>query len=176
MAEIAGLVLGGIPIAIWALDKYAEPLETYHHYRTTISTIRTDLDLQRIQFEATLRSVGLQNPSPVEIQECLEGKFPGTHQVLIDIIKAMDERMSKLLGDLEIDINGKVRLHVALFECPKQKLIAVGSPRNSLTLQADTQVDRSPDGQMTLQIGLAGSGAELNAPSHLKRHDHSSKT
>lgn len=108
MAELAGLVLGGIPIAIWALERYAEPFEVHQNYHIAIQTLRADLMMQQNQLEITLRSVGLDNPTPSDIQECLETKFPSIHQALFDIIKAMDERTSKLLEDLNIDINGKV--------------------------------------------------------------------
>ncbi|KAI8685161.1 hypothetical protein NCS57_00184600 [Fusarium keratoplasticum] len=109
MAEVAGLVLGGIPIAIWALEKYAEPFETHQNYYVAIQTLRADLTMQKSQLEITLRNIGLENPSVDELQECLGAKFPGIHQDLIVIIKAMDERTSKLLRDLDIDINGKPR-------------------------------------------------------------------
>ena len=50
MAEIAGLVLGGIPIAILAVDKYAESIPA--RYRTLAQTgrrqIRTLLDESRV--------------------------------------------------------------------------------------------------------------------------------
>jgi hypothetical protein len=110
MAEVAGLVLGGIPIAIWALEKYAEPFETHQNYYVAIQTLRADLTMQKSQLEITLRNIGLENPSVDELQECLSAKFPGIHQDLVVIIKAMDERTSKLLRDLEIDFNGKVSI------------------------------------------------------------------
>ncbi|KAJ4146173.1 hypothetical protein NW754_001637 [Fusarium falciforme] len=107
MAEVAGLVLGGIPIAIWALEKYAEPFETHQNYYVAIQTLRADLTMQKSQLEITLRNIGLENPSVDELQECLSAKFPSIHQDLAVIIKAMDERTSKLLRDLDIDVNGK---------------------------------------------------------------------
>ncbi|RSL99814.1 hypothetical protein CEP52_009471 [Fusarium oligoseptatum] len=109
MAEVAGLVLGAIPIAIWALEKYAEPFETHQNYYISIQTLRADLIMQKSQLEITLRNIGLENPSVDELQECLSAKFPSIHKDLIVIIKAMDERASKLLGDLDIDNNGKPR-------------------------------------------------------------------
>ncbi|KAF4336912.1 hypothetical protein FBEOM_9211 [Fusarium beomiforme] len=108
MAEVAGLVLGGIPIAVWALEKYAEPIDTLHHYHTAIETLRADLVLQKRQLETTLNSVGLKEPSGAELRECLEAKFPSIHKELITIIDRMDNITSKLLKDLDIDINGKV--------------------------------------------------------------------
>ncbi|KAI8719838.1 hypothetical protein NCS52_00766000 [Fusarium sp. LHS14.1] len=109
MAEVAGLVLGAIPIAIWALEKYAEPFETHQNYYVAIQTLRADLTMQKSQLEITLRNIGLENPSMDELQDCLCAKFPSIHQDLVIIINAMNERASKLLGDLDVDINGKPR-------------------------------------------------------------------
>ncbi|KAF4964778.1 hypothetical protein FSARC_7377 [Fusarium sarcochroum] len=110
MAEIAGLVLGGIPIAIWALEKYAEPFEAYQNYRIVIETLRADLILQRRQLEVTLSSVGLESPSAVELQECFKAKFPRIHRELVIIIEQMGNSTAQLLKSLDIDINGKVSI------------------------------------------------------------------
>ncbi|KAL2675693.1 hypothetical protein Neosp_011883 [[Neocosmospora] mangrovei] len=109
MAEAAGLALGGIPIAIWALEKYAEPFDAHQNYWIAIQTLRADLTMQKSQLMITLHNIGLENPSMDELQECLCAKFPSIYQDLVIIIKAMDERASKLLGDLDIDFNGKPR-------------------------------------------------------------------
>ncbi|KAM0418720.1 hypothetical protein ACHAPT_012318 [Fusarium lateritium] len=107
MAEVAGLVLGGIPIAIWALEKYAEPFEAHQNYSITIQTFRADLNMQRYHLEKTLSRMGLENPSTAELRECLKAKFPSIHEDMSVIIRAMDERTSKLLRDLKIDANGQ---------------------------------------------------------------------
>lgn len=109
MAEAAGLVLGGIPLAIWALEKYAEPLEVYRNYHNVVSTLHANLILQKRQLETTLVNIGLENPSAVELQECFKAKFPDIHRELIFIIERMDESTGQLLKDLNIDTNGKVR-------------------------------------------------------------------
>lgn len=109
MAEIAGLVLGGIPIAIWALEKYAEPLEAFHKYRTSIETFRTDLILQNRQLQTTLCNLGLDNePSREELRKCFDTKFSSISRELISIVQRMDDVTAGLLKSLDIDINGKV--------------------------------------------------------------------
>lgn len=45
MAAAAGLVLGGKRLVIWALEKYAEPLEVFQNFRTSIETLRINLFL-----------------------------------------------------------------------------------------------------------------------------------
>lgn len=109
MAEVAGLVLGGIPLAIWALEKYAEPLEAYHNYHTSIETFQTDLILQHKQFQTTLCNIGLGNePSSEELSECFETKFPGISRELMSIVQRMDHVTAGLLKNLDVDVNGKV--------------------------------------------------------------------
>ncbi|KAJ5084247.1 hypothetical protein NUU61_008826 [Penicillium alfredii] len=108
MAEIAGLVLGGIPIAIWALEKYVEPFEAFHNYRTSIETFRTDLILQHRQLQITLCNIGLDDePSSEELRECFETKFPGISRELTSIVQRMDQVTAVLLRGLDIDVNGK---------------------------------------------------------------------
>ncbi|RYP55837.1 hypothetical protein DL771_012304 [Monosporascus sp. 5C6A] len=107
MAEVAGLVLGGIPIAIWALEKYAEPFEVYRKYHIEISTLRADLALQKRQLQLTLSNVGLDQPSTDELKECFNTKFPDIARDLTVILQRMDEITGELLKNLNIDIDGK---------------------------------------------------------------------
>ncbi|KAK1763701.1 hypothetical protein QBC33DRAFT_548990 [Phialemonium atrogriseum] len=108
MAEIAGLVLGGIPLAIWALEKYAEPFEAFHRYRTSIDTFRADLILQKWQLQTTLSNVGLHaDPSTQELRECFETKYPEICPQLMSIIERMDEVTAALLKTLDLDVKGK---------------------------------------------------------------------
>ena len=108
MAEIAGLVLGGIPLAIWALEKYAEPFEAFHRYRTSIDTFRADLILQKWQLQTTLSNVGLHaDPSTKELRECFETKYPEICHQLMSIIERMDEVTAALLKTLDLDVKGK---------------------------------------------------------------------
>ncbi|KAH8882463.1 hypothetical protein GQ53DRAFT_885553 [Thozetella sp. PMI_491] len=84
MAEVAGLVLGGIPLAIWALEKYAEPFEAYHRYRISIENLQTDLSLQKQHLQLTLTSVGLETESPADdFRECFETNFPSVSRELM---------------------------------------------------------------------------------------------
>ena len=109
MAEAAGMVLAGIPLAIWALEKYAEPFETFHNYRISIETLRANLILQRSQLQITLSNVGLgREPSIDELRECFEKKFPGISNELTFIVKRMDEITAGLMKNLDIDVNRKV--------------------------------------------------------------------
>jgi hypothetical protein len=110
MAEaVAGLVLGGIPLVIWALEKYAEPFEAFHNYRTSIETLRTNLTLQNRQLQTTLSNIGLgSEPSIDELRECFDTKFPVISCELMFIVQRMDKVTAGLMKNLKIDVNGKV--------------------------------------------------------------------
>ncbi len=109
MAEVAGLALGGIPIAIWALEKYAEPFEVFTNYHLAISTLKTNLELQRWQLEASLATLGLYQPTTAELRECLERRFPGRHGDLMFLVERMGIVTAKLMENLQVDMDKKVR-------------------------------------------------------------------
>lgn len=104
---IAGLVLGGIPIALWALEKYHDPVRSYVKYDMTLSTLRDNIFVQQQQLQITLRLIGLNQPSIVELRERLEEKYPDQHREFLSIIKHMDEITKALLDKLDIDMDGK---------------------------------------------------------------------
>ncbi len=120
MAELAGLVLGGIPIAIWALEKYAGPVETYHRYHDVIRTLQADLFLQTRQLQLTFANIGLEQPSEGELRTCLEAKFPEIANYLLFIVQRMEDITADLLKNLEIDINKKVRWIQSRFDRHRQ--------------------------------------------------------
>ena len=109
MAEVAGLVLGGIPLVIWALERYMEPLEAFHRYRTSIETFRTDLILQNRQLQTTFRNIGLgSEPTSEELRECFDAKFSSISRELMSIVQRMDDVTARLMKNLDIDVNGEV--------------------------------------------------------------------
>ena len=106
---IAGLVLGGIPIALWALEKYHDPVKSFWKYDMTLSTLRDNIFIQQQQLHITLRLIGLYQPTIDELRECLEEKYPNQHKEFLSIIKQMDEITKGLLDKLKIDLDGRVR-------------------------------------------------------------------
>ena len=95
-AEVAGIVLGGIPLVILALEKYAEPFDAFHRYRTLIETLRTDLILQTRQLDTTLSNIGLaNNPLREALREYFDTKFTDHSCELV-------ERMETITAGLSI--------------------------------------------------------------------------
>ncbi|KAI0098655.1 hypothetical protein GGR51DRAFT_537941 [Nemania sp. FL0031] len=106
MAELAGLVLGALPIAIWALEKYSEPLDILHRYRTTIQTFRAQLVIERYQLEETLSSLGLEkNASKQELQDCFQDKFPQICDELVLAIQQMNDVAMELTRSLDVSLD-----------------------------------------------------------------------
>jgi hypothetical protein len=105
--EAAGLVLGAIPIAIWALEKYQEPLEAFCDYDRTIRTLKADLVIQKERLDQSLHGVGVHNAPPEEAKERLRAKFPRIHGDLLVIITEMNESTFKLLKKLKVDVSHK---------------------------------------------------------------------
>jgi len=62
--EVAGLVLGAIPIVIWAHKNYARPFE------------ELDNDTSAGEAQANVRQIGPDRPSDEELEECLKAEFP----------------------------------------------------------------------------------------------------
>ncbi|KAI0548224.1 hypothetical protein F4679DRAFT_574331 [Xylaria curta] len=108
MAELAGLVLGALPLVIWVLEKYSEPFETLHKYRVTIESFRDQLAIQNYQLEKTLSTLGLsKNASREELRKCFEIKFPQISHELFSIVRQMDDVIAELTKSLNVSIDEK---------------------------------------------------------------------
>ena len=105
--EVAGVALGAIPIAIWALEKYQEPLTAYCDYDMTIRMLKADLEVQKQLLDQTLEGIGLHDTSREEAKERLKVKFPRLHEDLLVIISHMNDLTFKLLKKLKVDISRK---------------------------------------------------------------------
>jgi hypothetical protein len=109
MAEIAGLVLGAIPLIVLALDRYAEPIGAFHRYRISIETFRADLVLQHRSLHRTLSAIGLgDSPSFEELKSRFECFFPDICSELITFIGRMDQVIADLMKDLNVNFDVEV--------------------------------------------------------------------
>jgi hypothetical protein len=111
MAEAAGLVLGAIPLVFLALDTYQECLEfgkSYAKYDDTLMSIRDEVSVQQMLFEGTMETMGLWEPTYVDLDHCLRDRFPENHKILMRCIRKMDTTISQLMEKLEVDTNSKV--------------------------------------------------------------------
>ncbi|KAI0188964.1 hypothetical protein EV127DRAFT_470925 [Xylaria flabelliformis] len=111
--EVAGLVLGGIPLLLYAFDNYKrclEPGKNYWRYRSTLSTIRSHMFVQQEQLDVTLRNLGLVKPTRVELEQHLNQLYSKSKCTeFIAIIDDMEATVCKTMDKLDIDIKGKPR-------------------------------------------------------------------
>lgn len=111
MADIAGLVLGGLPIALYCLDNYRRCLDSvtdWRRYEDTLKPIRNNVFLQQEQLNATLRTLGLHDPSPGDLQDCLRVNFPDRYDKFLSILERMGEIIQEMMDKLDVDAQGKV--------------------------------------------------------------------
>jgi hypothetical protein len=108
MAEVAGLVLGAIPIAIWAFEKYQEPFIAYTKYDNAINTLKNNLQIQKTILDDTLGRMGPEDPTPEELSDCFVRRFPDRDEQLLFIVRQMDSLAAELMEGLMVDVNGKV--------------------------------------------------------------------
>ncbi|KAH0030900.1 hypothetical protein KCU78_g2939, partial [Aureobasidium melanogenum] len=110
MAEVAGLVLGVIPLVCYALDKYQDCLEfgrSYAKYKDTLTSIRDGVSVQQMLFHSTMETMGLSKPTYAELEECLQSRFPENHEQFMRCIRKMADTIDQLMVKLEIDANSK---------------------------------------------------------------------
>ncbi|KAL7815595.1 hypothetical protein V8C26DRAFT_402140 [Trichoderma gracile] len=107
MAEAVGIALSVLPIVIWALEKYSEPLDAYSDYHRAIGTLQANLQIQRMHLEATMQGIGLRHPTPRELADCLRQRFPSNHREIAFIVRQMDEMMLGMMEGLQVDMSRK---------------------------------------------------------------------
>ncbi|KAG9868793.1 hypothetical protein KCU77_g103, partial [Aureobasidium melanogenum] len=118
MAERAGLVLGAIPLILFALDKYQECLEfgrSYAKYKDTLMSIRDEVSIQQFLFHDTIKKMGLDKPTYAELKECLQTNFPENHMQFMGYIRKMADTTDELMDKLEVETNkqtGDISSHV----------------------------------------------------------------
>jgi hypothetical protein len=147
--EVAGIVLGGIPVVLYALDNYhrcLQPAKDYWKYDSTLKTIRMNIFIQQEQLQLSLRNIGLERPTQQELQEHLLQLYPlAKCKEFLNIIVRMEEAVQRLTDNLDVDSQGKVRLlHVVQY------------------INCDTNQLYSQGGRLTMR-GLIGNGGRYVA-------------
>ncbi|KAK0736196.1 hypothetical protein B0T21DRAFT_411387 [Apiosordaria backusii] len=110
--EVAGVVLGSLPIILHAIDNYHRCVQAttdYWRYESTIKLIRNHVFVQQQQLQITLRSIGLVDPSPTELEEYIRYRYPDKCDIFIDIVTHIHALLSKLMDKLDITPQGKPR-------------------------------------------------------------------
>ncbi|PHH62039.1 hypothetical protein CDD82_2050 [Ophiocordyceps australis] len=104
MAEVAGLVLGALPIAFSILGICIQSCMIRSHYEAGLPVLQAELRLQDKRLKKSLRGLGIANPTDTRLPPLLRDKFPDIHQELLSIIEQMHAGIMAMLGDLEVHL------------------------------------------------------------------------
>lgn len=115
MAEVAGVLLGGISIGLWAFDRYGESVQSSWKYEESIAFYRQQLFLQQEKLEITYKMLGLVKPTLHELRTSLASRFPGKRDEFLEIIQSMEGIIAELLRALEIGENRQVSPSFAMW-------------------------------------------------------------
>lgn len=111
--EVAGLVLGGIPILLYAFDNYKRclvPGKHYWEYESTLKLIRSHMFIQQEQLDMTLRDIGLIKPTREELEQHLSERYSKSECAhFLEITDHMEAAVRKTMDKLDIDMEGKPR-------------------------------------------------------------------
>jgi len=110
--EVAGLVLGAVPLILYALDNYRrawKPAEDFFHWEDVIPEIRRDIFLQKEQLSATLANLDLEDPTMDDVEKALQKQCPDKCEQFMDVLKRMDNLVNEVKRDLGLDEKGQVR-------------------------------------------------------------------
>ncbi|KAI1061026.1 hypothetical protein LB507_010093 [Fusarium sp. FIESC RH6] len=109
--ESAGLVLGAIPLVLYAFDNYERCLgqvKDYWKYQSTLQTIRTHVFIQGEQLNVTLSGIGLIRPTRQELEEHLSEIYTKAKcDEFMAIIDRMEALLARMMVSLDVDSFGK---------------------------------------------------------------------
>ncbi|KAF2682186.1 hypothetical protein K458DRAFT_433156 [Lentithecium fluviatile CBS 122367] len=110
--EVAGVVLGAVPVILFALDNYQrarDPVKDMWNWGETIETIKNQVFLQKRQLQTTLSVLDLDitdGTTMAEIEAALQTSHPKESERLMVIICQMDALMHEVARDLYPDAQG----------------------------------------------------------------------
>jgi len=112
--EAAGVVLGAVPVILYALDRYQrarDPIKDIWNWSETIETIRNQIFLQKRQLQTTLSVLDLEitdSTTMAEIKAALQTSHPHACERLMAIIGQMNILLNEVAHDLIPDTYGPV--------------------------------------------------------------------
>lgn len=110
--EAIGIALGAMPLLLYAIDNYRrclEPISRYRNYTNTLHEIRLNLLVQKRQLQVTLENISSQrNPTAEQVEQRLRELYPECYDEFVDLLSHMNEYLTHLMNQLDIDSSGKV--------------------------------------------------------------------
>lgn len=136
--EIAGVVLGSLPLIISAMEHYADGIATakrFWRYKSEMRSLILQINTERGIFINTLEQLltgivrvehmadFLTNPGEgvwqdAEVESKLKGRLRSAYQIYIDNVRGMEVSLKKMMEKLALDKDGKVRAGVVFIPFP----------------------------------------------------------
>jgi hypothetical protein len=126
--EVAGLVLGALPLVISALEHYANGVQTakrFFRYKSELEVLSLRIRTERCMFINTLeRLLGgivriehmselLSSPGGdawknAEVDSKLKDRLRNVYKIYLDNVQGMDRSLRSIMGKLALNSQGKV--------------------------------------------------------------------
>lgn len=122
--EVAGVVLGALPLVISALEHYAKGVEgviRYCRYKIELQTLANAVKTQKVIFSDTLEQLltgivridemtaFMANPAAQpEIDLRLKKRLRNGYEVYFANVRGMDTALSAMMDKLKLGVDGKV--------------------------------------------------------------------
>ncbi|KAF3802455.1 hypothetical protein GCG54_00003258 [Colletotrichum gloeosporioides] len=133
--EVAGVVLGTIPLVISALEHYKQgisTIRTWRNYNRELRILILSLETERVRFQDVCEKLLVGLVSPCQIESMVEDPFgPAWHEDVIqakikarlwrsfsifeDIVKDMEEATKEMMKKLDLQPDGKIKWQEATF-------------------------------------------------------------
>jgi hypothetical protein len=121
MAEVAGLVLGAVPLILYAIGQYRdvrEAISNVRNWRDNLKAFGIAINLQQMTLEATLRELDIEVTERIKMEH-VEAALRISHPIYCDMImshiQTMNNTMDQLAMNLCPGVPGPVRL---VSSCP----------------------------------------------------------
>ncbi|KAI8259093.1 hypothetical protein K4K56_006812 [Colletotrichum sp. SAR 10_98] len=133
--EVAGVVLGTIPLVISALEHYKQgisTIRTWRNYNRELRILILSLETERVRFQDVCEKllVGLVSPCQIEsmvedpfgpawqedvIQAKIKARLWRSFSIFEDIVKDMEEATKEMMKKLDLQPDGKIKWQEATF-------------------------------------------------------------
>lgn len=129
--EVAGIVLGALPLIISALEHYAQGVSTakrFWHFKSELRFLLLRINTEKVTFVNTLEhlltgivridrmaemlaNVGGQDWQDETIEQCLKDRLRGAYEVYLANVQGMAGALQKIMDKLALGPDGKVSHH-----------------------------------------------------------------
>lgn len=156
--EVAGVVLGAVPIILIMLDSYSKACDIAKdawEWSATIDKIRKDIFMQTEQLRNTLQSAGIvwndgQALRVAVLEEALKHHGHDKCRMFVSIIRDMDAILNDVARDLDPDGRGPVSVDfsddISPTDVPAAKLVRSGVVARTMGMaKSPTQLQKETE-------------------------------